>query len=168
VRLGCVGSRRQLHGPPHPEPGHRRGGGATLQRPPILSPELTCNKQVTADRVCANGDVGGAVGTYPLALMCHQHQIPFYVVVQTTAIDVSCPTGKLMMNEDKGGNDVRSIGGAQVVPQGVKVVNPAFDITPAEFVSAVVTEEGVCTAPYDKSFRTIVEKARERVVAAAS
>jgi methylthioribose-1-phosphate isomerase len=101
-----------------------------------------------ADRIAANGDVANKVGTYGLAVLARHHGVPFYVAAPTSTIDPSCPSGAAIPVEQRDGDEVATVpGGARVVPDGVAVANPAFDITPAALVTAYVTERGVSTTP---------------------
>jgi methylthioribose-1-phosphate isomerase len=103
---------------------------------------------VGADRTAANGDVANKVGTYPLAVLARHHGVPFYVAAPTSTVDLGCPDGAGIPIERRSGDEVASLGGARVTPAGVESENLAFDVTPAGLVTAIVTEEGVVTAPY--------------------
>ena len=107
---------------------------------------------VGADRIAANGDVANKVGTYGLAVLARHHGIPFYVAAPMSTVDPACPTGADIPIERRSGDEVTSIEGHRIAPAGVEAENRAFDVTPAELVTAIVTEEGVFRAPY--SFRT--------------
>lgn len=98
---------------------------------------------VGADRIAANGDVANKIGTYSIAILARQHRVPFYVAAPTSTIDMSLRTGKGIPIERRSADEVAFIGHARVIPKGVKVANPAFDITPACLITAVVTEKGV-------------------------
>ena len=98
---------------------------------------------VGADRIAANGDVANKIGTYPIAVLAKEHRMPFYVVAPTSSIDLSVRSGKEIPIEQRNASEVEFIGRTRVVPKGVKVLNPAFDITPARLVKAIVTERGV-------------------------
>ncbi len=106
---------------------------------------------VGADRVAANGDVANKIGTYPLAVMAHRHRVPFYVAAPLSSIDLDCPSGADIPIEQRAPAEITHVGGVQVVPKGVGVLNPAFDVTPAELVSAIITERGVAHPPYPES-----------------
>jgi methylthioribose-1-phosphate isomerase len=101
---------------------------------------------VGADRVAANGDVANKVGTYPLAVLARHHRIPFYVAAPTSTIDVACPTGAAIPVEHRDPDEVAVIAGTRLTPAGAATHNPAFDITPAELVTALITEHGVRNA----------------------
>ena len=103
---------------------------------------------VGADRIAANGDVANKIGTYGLAVLASKHQIPFYVVAPSTTFDLSLKSGKQIPIEQRDGQEVRELFGMQVAPCGVKVYNPAFDVTPNELISGIVTERGIFRKPY--------------------
>ena len=103
---------------------------------------------VGADRIAANGDVANKVGTYPLAVLARHHGVPFYVAAPTSTLDLGCATGDRIPIERRDGAEVAQVAGTSVVPSGVEVENLAFDVTPAELVTAIVTEHGVVTDPY--------------------
>ncbi len=103
---------------------------------------------VGADRIAANGDVANKVGTYPLAVVARHHGVPFYVAAPTSTVDLGCRSGADIPIERRAGAEVSDLGGTRVTPIGVEAENMAFDVTPAALVTAIVTEEGVLTAPY--------------------
>ena len=98
---------------------------------------------VGADRVCANGDVANKIGTYSLALAAHRAGVPFIVVAPESTLDTSLTSGAEILIEERAAGEVTSFGGVEVAPAGTEVFNPAFDVTPAELVTAVVTESGL-------------------------
>jgi methylthioribose-1-phosphate isomerase len=100
---------------------------------------------VGADRVAANGDVANKVGTYPLAVLARHHGIPFYVAAPTSTVDPATPTGAAIPVEQRGPDEVAAFAGTATTPPNASIHNPAFDITPAELVTALITEEGVQT-----------------------
>lgn len=104
---------------------------------------------VGADRISANGDTANKIGTYSLALCARAHNVPFYVAAPVSTIDINCPNGTSIPIEERDGNEIRSCGGRQIIPSNIKVWNPAFDITPAEFISGIITEIGIIEKPYD-------------------
>ena len=106
---------------------------------------------VGADRIAANGDVANKIGTYGLAVLAQAHAIPFYVVAPRSTIDLSLPSGAQIPLEQRDPSEVTSLGGVSIAPSGVHVANPAFDVTPAVYVSALVTEAGVARPPYTQS-----------------
>jgi len=106
---------------------------------------------VGADRIAANGDVANKIGTYTVAVLARQHDIPFYVAAPLSTLDLSIPDGSHIPIEQRTPTEVTHIGNIRIVPEGVSVFNPAFDVTPNEFVTAIVTEVGVARAPYTES-----------------
>jgi len=115
---------------------------------------------VGADRVAANGDVANKIGTYALAIAAHAHGIPFYVAAPLSTLDLATPDGASIPLEERGRDEVARAFGHMLVPEGVPVRNPAFDVTPAELVSAVVTEAGLARAPYTASLAGLLRIAR--------
>jgi methylthioribose-1-phosphate isomerase len=106
---------------------------------------------VGADRIAANGDTANKVGTYPLAVLARRHEVPFYVVAPTSTIDRATPTGADIPIEQRDPLEVTAVLGTPIAPADAPVWNPAFDVTPAELVSAIVTERGIARAPYARS-----------------
>jgi methylthioribose-1-phosphate isomerase len=98
---------------------------------------------VGADRIAANGDVANKIGTYPLAVLAHHHGLPFYVAAPLSTFDPDCADGSRIPIERRDGDEVAVVAGRRLAPAGVEVENRAFDVTPAELVTAYVTEEGV-------------------------
>ena len=113
-----------------------------------------------ADRIAANGDVANKVGTYSLAVLARHHGIPFYVAAPTSTIDAATPDGSAISIEERDPDEVRTIAGRLVTPEGAAVRNPAFDVTPARLVTAIVTEVGVAHRPYARSLPSHLRKAR--------
>jgi len=110
---------------------------------------------VGADRIAANGDVANKIGTYSVAVLAKEHNIPFYVAAPISTVDLACPDGSKIPIEQRNGKEVTHIAGKQMVPDGVNVENPAFDVTPAKYVSAIITERGIAKAPYNDSLRQL-------------
>jgi methylthioribose-1-phosphate isomerase len=106
---------------------------------------------VGADRIAANGDVANKIGTYPVAVLARQHDIPFYVAAPFSTLDLKIPDGSHIPIEQRDPTEVTHIGGVRVVPDGVSVFNPAFDVTPHDFVTAIITDRGVARPPYTQS-----------------
>jgi methylthioribose-1-phosphate isomerase len=106
---------------------------------------------VGADRIAANGDVANKVGTYALAVLARHHRLPFYVAAPVATIDLACRSGATIPVEQRSGEEVSVIAGRRVAPAATAVANPAFDVTPARLISAIVTENGVATRPYRTS-----------------
>jgi len=112
---------------------------------------------VGTDRVAANGDVANKIGTYSVAVLAKAHGIPFYVACPLSTIDLSTPTGADIPIEERHPDEVTAGFGKRTAPQGIAVYNPAFDITPSELVTAIVTEKGIVTAPYGENLRKLFE-----------
>jgi len=112
---------------------------------------------VGADRIAANGDVANKIGTYTVAVLAKEHGIPFYVAAPFSTIDMDTPDGSKIPIEQRNAREVTHIGGRQMVPDGVGVENPAFDVTPAKYVTAIVTERGIARAPYEESLAKFAE-----------
>lgn len=110
---------------------------------------------VGADRIAANGDVANKIGTYSLAVLCNAHRIPFYVAAPTSTIDFNTPSGQGIVVEERAPEEVTTIASTRIAPDGVKVFNPAFDVTPAELVSAFITDRGVIRPPYERTLRQL-------------
>ncbi len=118
---------------------------------------------VGADRIAANGDVANKIGTYTVAVLAKEHGIPFYVAAPISTVDLACPDGSQIPIEQRNIKEVTHIAGKQMVPDGVSVENPAFDVTPAKYVTAIVTEHGIARAPYTESLAELVGKAQVEV-----
>lgn len=113
---------------------------------------------VGTDRVAANGDVANKIGTYGVAVLARVHGIPFYVAAPTSSIDMETPTGADIPIEERPAEEVTQGFGKRTAPEGVAVYNPAFDITPAEYVTAIITERGVIRPPYAEGLRRLMEE----------
>ncbi len=114
---------------------------------------------VGADRIAKNGDTANKIGTYNLAIAARYHGIPFYVAAPTSTIDLDTATGDAIPIEERAPEEVTHCGPARVVPEGSPVYNPAFDVTPAELITAIITEVGIAYPPYEESLPALVEKA---------
>jgi methylthioribose-1-phosphate isomerase len=112
---------------------------------------------VGADRIAANGDAANKIGTYMVAVLARKHDIPFYVAAPLTTLDLSIPTGEEIPIEERDAREVTHIRDQQLAPEGVPVHNPAFDVTPHDLITAIITDRGVARAPYEKSLRGLVE-----------
>jgi len=110
---------------------------------------------VGADRIAANGDVANKVGTYTVAILAKEHGIPFYVAAPISTVDLETPDGSKIPIEQRNAKEVTHIGGRQMTPDGVGIENPAFDVTPAKYVAAIITERGIARAPYGESLRDL-------------
>lgn len=112
---------------------------------------------VGADRIVANGDVANKIGTYTLAVLAHAHQIPFYVAAPSSTIDLTLATGDEIPIEERAASEVTHFAGQLVAPVGVTAAHPAFDVTPHTLISAIITEQGVITPPFDTGLRKSVQ-----------
>jgi methylthioribose-1-phosphate isomerase len=110
---------------------------------------------VGADRIAANGDVANKIGTYTVAILAKEHGIPFYVAAPISTVDLATPDGSKIPIEQRNAREVTHIGGRQMTPDGVGIENPAFDVTPAKYVAAIITERGIARAPYEESLRDL-------------
>ncbi|MCA1633442.1 MAG: S-methyl-5-thioribose-1-phosphate isomerase [Acidobacteria bacterium] len=112
---------------------------------------------VGADRIAANGDAANKIGTYMVAVLAREHQIPFYVAAPVSTVDLKIPSGEGIPIEERDAREVTHIREQRLSPEGVAVHNPAFDVTPNEFIAAIITDRGVARAPYTESLRRMVE-----------
>jgi methylthioribose-1-phosphate isomerase len=117
---------------------------------------------VGADRVAANGDTANKVGTYPLAVLAARHGIPFLVAAPTSSIDTATPDGDSIEIEERPADEVLEIRGVRIAPPGTEVRNPSFDVTPAELITGIVTEEGVIRAPFEQGLVDAIAAATAR------
>ena len=111
---------------------------------------------VGADRIAANGDVANKIGTYSVAVLAKENQVPFYVAAPISTLDLSLASGEQIPIEQRAATEVTHVHGIPVAPEGTTVANPAFDVTPNRYVSAIITERGVARAPYSESLRKLV------------
>jgi methylthioribose-1-phosphate isomerase len=114
---------------------------------------------VGSDRTAANGDVANKIGTYKLAVVAHENGVPFYPVVPTSTIDLSLANGDLIPIEERPADEVLTVAGQRIAPQGISVRNPAFDVTPSRYVTGIVTEAGIVYPPFVKNLRAAVARA---------
>ncbi len=110
---------------------------------------------VGADRIAANGDVANKIGTYTVAVLAKENGIPFYVAAPISTVDLACPDGDRIPIEQRNPKEVTHIGGKQMTPDGVSIENPAFDVTPAKYVAAIITERGIAREPYRESLERL-------------
>jgi methylthioribose-1-phosphate isomerase len=115
---------------------------------------------VGADRIAANGDVANKIGTYTVAVLAREHGVPFYVAAPLSTVDLATPDGDAIPIEERGRAELARIGEVEILPEGVPVRHPAFDVTPARLVAGIVTERGIARPPYAESLRAQVEAAR--------
>jgi methylthioribose-1-phosphate isomerase len=120
---------------------------------------------VGADRIAANGDTANKIGTYSVSILAKEHGIPFYVAAPFSTVDMETPDGSKIPIEERASTEVTHLGGKQIAPTDCKVENPAFDVTPAKYIAAIITERGVAKAPFGESLRKL---ASEPAVAVAS
>jgi methylthioribose-1-phosphate isomerase len=113
---------------------------------------------VGADRIAANGDVANKIGTYTVAVLAKEHGLPFYVAAPISTVDLETPDGSKIPIEQRNPAEVTHIAGKAITPEGVQIENPAFDVTPARLVTAIVTERGIARAPYEESLAELVAK----------
>jgi len=111
---------------------------------------------VGADRIAANGDVANKVGTYSVAVLAKENAVPFFVAAPISTLDLTLESGDRIPIEQRAASEVTHVFGHAVAPEGTRVENPAFDVTPARYVTAIVTEKGVARAPYEKSLRELM------------
>jgi methylthioribose-1-phosphate isomerase len=114
---------------------------------------------VGADRIAANGDTANKIGTYSLAVLARENSVPFYVAAPTTTIDPACPDGARIPIEERSSGEVLTIGGQSIGPPGVSARYAAFDVTPARYITAIVTDQGICRPPYRESLAAAVASA---------
>ena len=112
---------------------------------------------VGADRIAANGDVANKIGTYQVAVLCRRHGIPFYVAAPFSTLDLNLADGGRIPIEERGAGEVAEISGRRLAPADIDVFSPAFDVTPAELVTAIITDRGVCRPPYRESLSRLAE-----------
>jgi len=111
---------------------------------------------VGADRIAANGDVANKVGTYSVAVLAKENGVPFFVAAPVSTLDLSLASGDAIPIEQRAADEVTHVFGTRIAPEGTLVENPAFDVTPARYVTAIVTEKGVARAPYEESLKKLV------------
>ena len=109
---------------------------------------------VGADRIAANGDTANKIGTYQIAVLAHEHGVPFYVAAPVSTFDLSIPTGEQIPIEERPAEEVTHFRGVRIAPD-VPAAHPAFDVTPARLISAIICERGVARSPYTDSLRRL-------------
>ena len=112
---------------------------------------------VGADRIAANGDTANKIGTYTVAVLAHEHKIPFYVAAPLSTIDLATPDGDHIPIEERDQREVTHLGASRLTPEGAKIRNPAFDVTPHRYIAGIITERGIFTAPYTESLKKALE-----------
>jgi len=113
---------------------------------------------VGADRIAANGDTANKIGTYTVAVLAREHQIPFYVAAPLSTIDLDTPDGEHIPIEERNAREVTHVGSSQLAATGALIWNPAFDVTPHRFIAGIITERGICRAPYSESLKQAFEE----------
>ena len=109
-----------------------------------------------ADRIAANGDTANKIGTYTLAVLARENSIPFYVAAPTTTIDPSLASGDRIIIEERSPEEVTHVQGVSIAPEGTRAANPAFDITPHKYITAIITEKGIIKEPYGEGIKRVV------------
>ena len=112
---------------------------------------------VGADRIAANGDTANKVGTYPVAVLAHEHKVPFYVAAPLSTIDLSTPDGDHIPIEERDQREITHIGSSRLTPVGANIRNPAFDVTPHRYIAGIITESGIVRPPYSEALRRVFE-----------
>jgi methylthioribose-1-phosphate isomerase len=111
-----------------------------------------------ADRIAANGDTANKIGTYGLAVLARAHGLPFYVAAPASTIDLLLPAGDDIPIEERAAEEVTTFGGVRMAPDGIAAANPAFDVTPAELITAIITERGIARPPFGESLTRQLER----------
>jgi methylthioribose-1-phosphate isomerase len=106
---------------------------------------------VGADRIAANGDAANKIGTYTLAVLANAHDVPFYIAAPLSTVDIATPNGAAIPIEERSAREVTEIAGSRIAPEGIAVRHPAFDVTPARLITAIITDRGVLRPPYEHS-----------------
>ncbi|KPK48271.1 MAG: methylthioribose-1-phosphate isomerase [Dehalococcoidia bacterium SM23_28_2] len=127
--------------------------GLLMRRPQAIACVI-----VGADRIAANGDVANKIGTYNLAVLAKEHAIPFYVAAPTSTIDLGSASGDQIPIEERPPEEVTTFAGAAVAPAGIEALNPAFDVTPHRYVSAIITERGIAREPYAEALSQLFQQ----------
>jgi methylthioribose-1-phosphate isomerase len=115
---------------------------------------------VGADRIAANGDVANKIGTYSVAVLAKENNVPFYVAAPISTLDLTLSHGDLIPIEERAAAEVTHVFGVSVAPKGTEVRNPAFDVTPNRYVTGIITEHGVARAPYEESLRDLAGRSK--------
>jgi methylthioribose-1-phosphate isomerase len=110
---------------------------------------------VGADRIAANGDTANKIGTYTVAVLANAHGVPFYIAAPLSTVDLATHDGSAIPIEERNATEVTEIAGTRIAPEGVAVRHPAFDVTPARLITAIITDRGVARAPYEESLRAL-------------
>jgi methylthioribose-1-phosphate isomerase len=116
---------------------------------------------VGADRIAANGDVANKIGTYSLAVLARENGVPFYLAAPTSTIDAELPNGDEIPIEERDADEVTHLGGTLIAAEGVDALNPAFDVTPSRYITAIITEREILRAPYGLGIAAVMGAARD-------
>ncbi|HOP37566.1 S-methyl-5-thioribose-1-phosphate isomerase [Mesotoga prima] len=119
---------------------------------------------VGADRIAANGDAANKIGTYSVAVLAQRHGIPFYIAAPLSTVDLTTASGEEIPIEERSHREITHIGNQQIAPEGVRCLNPAFDVTPSSLITGIITEKGIARPPYDVSLREMFEENPEEVI----
>ena len=106
---------------------------------------------VGADRIAANGDAANKIGTYALAILACQHGVPFYVAAPMSTVDLTLADGTLIPIEERAAEEISTVAGVRMTPEGIAIFNPAFDVTPHGLITAIITDRGICDHPLSQS-----------------
>ena len=115
---------------------------------------------VGADRIAANGDVANKIGTYTVAVLAKTHEVPFYVAAPVSTVDLSTVDGSGIPIEERAEREVTHVGSKRIAPEGVRIWNPAFDVTPHDLIAGIITDHGLCRPPYIESLRAACDRGR--------
>jgi methylthioribose-1-phosphate isomerase len=126
---------------------------------PLMSRGMVDRIVVGADRIAANGDTANKIGTYTVAVLAHRHDVPFYIAAPLSTIDRATPNGDAIPIEERQAGEVTDVFGRRIAPEGTEALNFAFDVTPAELITGIITEEGVLEPPYTQSIAAAFERA---------
>jgi methylthioribose-1-phosphate isomerase len=118
---------------------------------------------IGADRIAASGDTANKIGSYSLAVIAHENNVPFYVAAPSSTVDLSIESGDDIIIEERSPAEITNIGGLQITPQQVTALNPAFDITPAEYITSIITEKGLIKQPFDKNLKKVLRSSKDAV-----
>ncbi len=110
---------------------------------------------VGADRIATNGDTANKIGTYSLAILANYHKIPFYIAAPYSTIDFNISSGEQIVVEERACNEIRYVGGNRIIPDDITVYNPAFDVTPAELITGIITDKGIIVPPFDEGIKKL-------------
>ncbi len=140
---------------------HRDGINTTVITESMAGPLMRAGEidfvVVGADRIAANGDTANKIGTYTVAVLAHEHKIPFYVAAPLSTIDLATPDGDHIPIEERDQREVSHLGASRLTPVGVKIRNPAFDVTPHRYLTGIITERGIFRAPFEVSLKKAFE-----------